>query len=74
MISYSQLKDFDWSVRFTLSSDHLTGLRKPILLLKFDTIDASGELKDSVVELDAEEALDFLTSLKKCRAMIRKIQ
>ena len=73
MLSYSQLKDFDWSVRFTLSSDQLTGLRKPVILLKFDTIDVSGELKENIVELDADETLEFLTSLKKCQAVIRKI-
>lgn len=70
--SYAHLCDFDWSVRLVLSSDKLSGLRKPLLLLKLDTVAADGSKSEKLVELNEEELDALLTSLKKVQGLVHR--
>lgn len=70
--SYAHLCDFDWSVRLVLSSDKLSGLRKPLLLLKLDTVAADGSKSEKLVELNEEELDAFMASLKKVQGLVHR--
>lgn len=67
--SYSWLKDFDWSVRLVLSSDKVSGLRRPVLMIKIDTINPDGSVQDTLIELDAESAGSLLQTLKMAQSV-----
>lgn len=71
-VSYSQLKDFDWSYRVVLSSDKLSWLRKPLLLLRLDTVSADGVKSERVVELSELEVDELLEGLKKAQALVHR--
>jgi len=71
-VAYSYLKDFDWSVRVVMSSDKLSGLRKPLLLLKLDTVNADGSKSEKLVELNESELDEFLTTLKRAQALVQR--
>ena len=73
MNSYSRLKEFDWSARMVLSSEQLSGLRKPHLLLNLFTEDASGKVKGTIVELTIDEVNVLLNNLKALQSTIRQI-
>jgi hypothetical protein len=62
-LSYSWLRDFDWSVRLVLSSDKLSALRQPLLMLKLDTIGPDGTVVEQVLELTLEELKTFSETL-----------
>ncbi len=47
-----------------LSSDKLSGLRKPMLQLKLDTVSAGAKVTENLVELNLEELKSLLASLK----------
>ena len=70
--SYGCLKDFDWSVRLVLSSDKLSGLRRPLLLLKLDTIGADGIKVEKLIELNELELDDFIQKLKKVQSLVQR--
>eukprot|EP01039_Chlorochromonas_danica_P000039 gene39-42_t len=62
--SMKELVDFDWSLKLALSSDKLSGLRKPLLQLNLQTADPSGKTKkDTLLELNAEELARLLKAL-----------
>jgi hypothetical protein len=69
-ISYNTLKDFDWSARIILSSDKLSGLKKPVVMLQLTTVDCNGVEKQSLLELSKEDTKVLLEKLRK----IQKIQ
>ena len=71
-VSYAQLKDFDWSYRVVLSSDKLSWLRKPLLLLRLDTVGADGVKSERVVELSEVELDELLEGLKKAQALVHR--
>lgn len=51
-------------IQMVLSSDKMSGLRKPMVILKLETTKADGSVQDSLIELNAEELASFLTTLK----------
>ncbi len=71
--SYSKLQDFDWSMRLVLTSDQVTSLRKPILLVSFTTKASDGTKKEHVVEMSVDEANAFVEKLKQCQAAMKQI-
>ena len=73
MSSYSKLQDFDWSMRLVLTSDQITSLRKPILLVSFTTVTSDGMKKEQIVEMSADEANAFVEKLKQCQAAMKLI-
>ena len=68
--SYGRLKDFDWSVKLVLSSNKVSGLRKPLLQLKLDRELVNGQVDENLVELDEEELDKLLASLKQAKAAL----
>ena len=62
--SYTRLEDFDWSLRLVLSSDKLSDLKKPLLMLSLDTIDANEAKKNHLLEMTSEELKAFIGKLK----------
>ena len=68
--SYSHLKDFDWSLRLVLSSDKLSGLRRPLLMLKLDVVGADGVKQEKLVELSEAELDVLLAKLKKAQCLV----
>jgi hypothetical protein len=68
--SYSHLKDFDWSLRLVLSSDKLSGLRRPLLMLKLDVVGADGVKQEKLVELSEAELDVLLAKLKKAQSLV----
>ena len=63
-ISYSWLDDFDWSLRMVMSSDKLSDLHKPLLMLSLDTTKANGEKSSQLIEMTTEELKYLLEKLK----------
>lgn len=53
-----------------LSSDKLSGLRKPMLMLSLDTVDCNGVKKSHLVELTSEELRQLLDKLKAAQKVI----
>jgi len=70
--SFSCLKDFDWSLRLTLSSDKISGLRKPLLLLKIDTVGPDGGKVERIVEMNEEELNHLLARLKEAQEVLKR--
>jgi len=71
--SYMSLQDFDWSTRLVLSSDKISGLRKPIVQLKLDTSPSDGTLRETLLEMDLKELKILLSSLKSAQAAVQKL-
>ena len=69
-VAYRYLKDFDWSVRVVMSSDKLSGLRKPLLQLKLDTVNADGSKTEKLVELNETELDELLETLKRVQSLV----
>lgn len=47
-----------------LSSDKMSGLRKPMVIIKLETTSAGGSPQESLIELDTDELNSFLGTLK----------
>ncbi len=63
-----QLVDFDWSLRLVLSSQHLSSMRKPILLVDLDLKYANGTSRHQILELaeqDLDKVLNSFASVEK---------
>ena len=67
--SYSYLKDFDWSVRLAVSSDKISGLRQPLLIVKLDSRLPDNSIKETLLEFNIEEGKEFLSNLKKIQSV-----
>ena len=63
-LSYSWLDDFDWSLRMVMSSDKLSDLHKPLLMLSLETTNANGEKSSQLLELTTEELKYLIGKLK----------
>lgn len=50
-----------------LSSDKMSGLRKPMVILKMETARADGTTEESLIELDTNELSYFLGTLKSAK-------
>lgn len=70
--SYGYLKDFDWSVRLVLSSSKLSALRKPLLLLKLDTVRPDGSKEEKLLELSESELDTLLDKLKTVQSLVHR--
>ncbi len=68
--SYATLQDFDWSLRLVLSSSKLSGLRKPLLMLKLEKTLPNGSVEERLLELDEAELDRLLESLKSAQKHI----
>ena len=62
--SYSWLDDFDWSLRMVMSSNKLSDLHKPLLMLKLETKDANGVKSEQLIELTTDELKLLISKLK----------
>mmetsp|Transcript_24707 Transcript_24707/g.25339 ORF Transcript_24707/g.25339 Transcript_24707/m.25339 type:complete len:80 (+) Transcript_24707:46-285(+) len=71
--TFEQLKDFDWSLRLVLSSDKLSGLRKPLLMLNLETIDCNGVNHNQLIELTSEELKPFIEKLKSAQRVAHSV-
>ena len=69
--NYAKLKDFDWSVRLALSSNKVSGLRKPLLQLKLDRELPNGQIDENLLELDEEEVDKLLACLREAKAALK---
>jgi hypothetical protein len=47
-----------------LASDKMSGLRKPILILKLETSNPNGNTEQTIIELSGEELNAFLAQLR----------
>jgi hypothetical protein len=56
-------------LQLVLSSDKLSALRKPTLLLKLDVQSADGSQKEKLIELSAEETGELLNKLRAAQAV-----
>lgn len=68
--SYGRLKDFDWSLRLVLSSNKVSGLKKPLLQLKLDRELSNGQVDENLVEMDEEELDKLIATLKEAKAAL----
>lgn len=68
--SNKELVDFDWSLKLALSSDKISGLRKPLVQLKLDTANPTGQTESTLLELDAEELNSLLKALTAAQKVI----
>lgn len=50
-----------------LSSDKLSGLRQPLVMLKLDTVDILGKQEDKIVELTLDDVTNLLATLKSAQ-------
>ena len=50
-----------------LSSDKMSGLRKPMVILKLESTRADGSAQEALIELDAGELDTFLKTLKSAQ-------
>jgi len=66
------LKDFDWSLRMTLSSDKLSTLREPLLLLSL-SLHENGQTRDVHLELSKSELDVFLKSCEEIHREVVKL-
>ncbi len=63
-VSFSWLQDFDWSLRLVLSSDSISALRKPLLMLELRTKLADGSSSQQLIELTTEQLAGLIETLK----------
>ena len=47
-----------------LSSDKLSGLRRPLLRLKFDIVEPNGKKREEIIEMEADKVKAFIENLK----------
>lgn len=47
-----------------LSSDKISGLRKPLLMLNLEVLDSNGGIQNQLIELTSEELKGFIEKLK----------
>ncbi|RYH20721.1 hypothetical protein EON65_22600 [archaeon] len=68
--SNKELVDFDWSLKLALSSDKISGLRKPLVQLKLDTATPTGQSDSTLLELDYAELNGLLKTLTAAQKVI----
>jgi hypothetical protein len=57
-------------LQLVLSSDKLSGLRKPMLMLSLDTVDCNGAKHTQLVELTAPELRQLLDKLRAAQKVL----
>jgi hypothetical protein len=68
-VTFNQLSSFDWSMRLAMSSDKISGIRKPLLMLKLEVMQPDGSTKEKLVELDNAELGSLLKTLKQAQKL-----
>jgi hypothetical protein len=58
---------FLYSIQLVLSSDKLSNRRQGILLLRLTSVDYGGVMKETLLEFDASEMVNFLGHLKDAK-------
>ncbi|KAJ7382184.1 COMM domain [Desmophyllum pertusum] len=72
-ITNSYLKDFDWKVKMTMSSDKLASIKEPTVTVDFD-IDESGKDRNVSVELRKEELDNLISSLEAANKVVMQLK
>nr|XP_058952180.1 COMM domain-containing protein 8-like [Pocillopora verrucosa] len=72
-ISNSYLKDFDWKVKMTMSSDKLASVKEPTVTLDFD-VNESGKDRNVSVELSKEELDNLISSLDAANKVVMQLR
>jgi len=72
-IAHSYLKDFDWSMRMVLSSEKLSKVRQPLLLLTLIITDIDGSKKEQLIELTVQKLEELLATFGTVDAVLRKL-
>eukprot|EP00941_MAST-03F_sp_MAST-3F-sp1_P006158 g6158.t1 len=72
-VSSSHLADFDWSLRLVMSSNELSQMREPILILTLHISDSEGRRKEVVMELTKEKLGDLLSNCDKIGKVVEEL-
>jgi len=72
-ISSSQLLDFDWKLHLISSSDKISTVQEPVLLLNL-TVENSGKKEDVLVELSKEDLDSLLSSFSNVNEAIQQLK
>ncbi|PFX27611.1 COMM domain-containing protein 8 [Stylophora pistillata] len=72
-ISNSYLKDFDWKVKMTMSSDKLASVKEPTVTLDFD-VEERGKDRNISVELSKEELDNLISSLEAANKVVMQLR
>ena len=73
MADEPRLTDFDWSLRLVLSSQHLSSMRKPVLLVDLDLKYENGTRRSQILELaehDLDKVLQSFSSVEKVLSLM----
>ncbi len=70
-ISSSHLTDFDWSLRLTMATSHLSHVRTPMLILTLYTRRLDGSSHEYTFEMTRDDLDRALTSLSKVATELR---
>jgi len=71
----SELVDFDWQLRMVLSSDSVSSLRTPILLLRLTLADVNNSgVRNLTVELSKAQLDDLLSRCQQISEATHKLQ
>jgi len=74
-ISQAHLEDFDWKVQLTLSSDKISTLRQPVLLLNLTLNDNNLSKKNNVlVELPKSDLDDLIKKLELVSESVQELR
>ena len=68
------LKDFDWKLHLSLSSDRLSTLSKPVLFLNLQLENENSEKNDFLLELNRKDIDVFISTLEKLNSGMWKLQ
>ncbi|XP_004681367.1 PREDICTED: COMM domain-containing protein 8 [Condylura cristata] len=72
-ISSAQLQDFDWQLKFAISSDKIAALQMPLLNLHLD-IKENGDVKSYSVEMNKEELQNLISSLEAANKVVLQLK
>ncbi|KAL9972546.1 hypothetical protein ACROYT_G018874 [Oculina patagonica] len=72
-ITNSYLKDFDWKVKMTMSSDKLASIKEPVVAVDFDVVE-SGKDRNVSVELTKEELNNLISSLEAANKVVMQLR
>lgn len=72
--SQAYLRDFDWSLRVALSSEKLSKLREPLLLLSLYLTHLDGSRTEHVVELTKAKCQELLNTLGEINGSMQQMR
>jgi len=73
-ISYANLADFDWKLQAILSSDKLSGIHEPILILNLTITQEDRTKKDILVEFTKSELDNLLAVMAEINKVVQKLK